>query len=345
MKPNNNTPSCLLGLQLNETGALRGRRLYDARSLHVSLRQLRMLHAVVDCNGFTGAANHLHLSQSAISYSIAKLQEQLGVCLLKVEGRKAYVTEEGRTLLERSRNLMHEALELEVLAEKLRDGLGSEVRLVVDGNFPNKLLMWALRQFDKEAGHTQVALKEAGPAEAENLLRDHGAHLAISSNVPRGFAADPLIFIEMIAVAHPMHPLFQLHRALTVQDLENQVEVVVSGSVTPPLASRRNSARRVPPWHVSGIDRAINALSEGFGYAWLPRHHLEPLLQKHSLRMLPLEGIAAQTSMLHLVYCNPIRLHAGARKLAEILQDISGESSHGQVGAASNGDQGTASLP
>src|ERR671927_403894 len=77
-----------------------GRRRQDAKNFHITLKQWKMLHAVVDCGGFTDAAEYLHISQSAISYTIAKLQEQLGIPVLKLEGRKAQLTEVGRELLE-----------------------------------------------------------------------------------------------------------------------------------------------------------------------------------------------------------------------------------------------------
>ncbi|MBC7501539.1 MAG: LysR family transcriptional regulator, partial [Herminiimonas sp.] len=126
---------------------VRNSRPHDAVKLRISLKQWRMLHAVIDCGGFADAAKFLHISQSAISYTVAKMQEQLGVPILKLVGRKAHVTDAGRELLEQSRYLLKEALALESFAETIRHGGESEVRLVVDHDFPTSLLMIALRQF------------------------------------------------------------------------------------------------------------------------------------------------------------------------------------------------------
>ena len=43
----------------------------------VTLDQWRTLAAVVDHGGFAQTAEHLHRSQSSVSYTVAKLQEQL----------------------------------------------------------------------------------------------------------------------------------------------------------------------------------------------------------------------------------------------------------------------------
>lgn len=87
-------------------------RLHDSRNFHVTLKQWKMLHAVNDFGCFADAAEFLHVSQSSVSYGIAKLQEQLGISVLKVEGRKAKVTEAGKVMLDRSRQLMRVALEI-----------------------------------------------------------------------------------------------------------------------------------------------------------------------------------------------------------------------------------------
>lgn len=87
-----------------------------ARRYRSSLAQWQVLHAVVDHGSFAGAAEHLGLTQPAISYSIAKLEDLFTVSLFKQSGRKAYLTEAGRELLERSRLLLDLATELELFA-------------------------------------------------------------------------------------------------------------------------------------------------------------------------------------------------------------------------------------
>ena len=51
-----------------------------------------MLAAVVDQGGYAQAAAALHQSQSAVSYAVARLQEELALPLLAIEGRKAVLT-------------------------------------------------------------------------------------------------------------------------------------------------------------------------------------------------------------------------------------------------------------
>ena len=61
-----------------------------------SLEQWAVLAAVVDEGGYAQAAAALHRSQSAVSYAVGRLQEELDVPLLVIEGRKAVLTQIGR---------------------------------------------------------------------------------------------------------------------------------------------------------------------------------------------------------------------------------------------------------
>ena len=67
--------------------------------MDTTLDAWEILRTVVQLGGFAAAAEKLNRSQSTISYAIGRLQEQLGVQLFNIEGRKAQLTEAGRVLL------------------------------------------------------------------------------------------------------------------------------------------------------------------------------------------------------------------------------------------------------
>ena len=87
-----------------------------------TLEQWAVLAAVVDEGGFAQAASVMNRSQSAISYTVARLQESLDLALLVVEGRKSVLTPYGQTLLTRARMLVKELETLELLASSLKQG-------------------------------------------------------------------------------------------------------------------------------------------------------------------------------------------------------------------------------
>ena len=92
----------------------------------VTLDQWRTLQAVVDQGGFAQAADVLHRSQSSVSYTVARMQEQLGVPLLRIDGRKAVLLERGGDEVRRRRLLVRQlGVGVEVSPEG--EELGDEV--------------------------------------------------------------------------------------------------------------------------------------------------------------------------------------------------------------------------
>jgi DNA-binding transcriptional LysR family regulator len=306
----------------------RGSRRYDSHPFHISLKQWRMLHAVVDCDGFRGAANRLHISQSAISYSIAKLQEQLGIPVLRIEGRKARITEEGKALLELSRNLISEALEIETIAEGMRQGrkseIQSEIHLAVDDNFPVHVLMRSIRKFSEVAQNVKVTLDQIPMHEADKALQDGTVDLVIGDHVPSAFTGEQLIEVEYIAVAHPAHALFMLGRNVRTEDLRRHVQIANSGSTAVSYVKGKNrSFGVVKDWNVRSVDAAVAALCQGLGYAWLPKHCLKYWLDSGELRVLPVdEGFSFKTS-LYLIRGRFSRVDFWIMKFAELLHHVS----------------------
>src|SRR5579884_2455039 len=71
----------------------------------LNLHHLRLFAAVVDHGGFTRAAQALNLSQPAISKSLNEFERQLHVELLDRGARTVQLTDAGRVLYQRAREL------------------------------------------------------------------------------------------------------------------------------------------------------------------------------------------------------------------------------------------------
>lgn len=295
-------------------------RPHDIHNLYVSLKQWRIFHAVIDCGGFAEAAKSLHLSQSTISYTVSKLQDQLGTPLLRIEGRKAILTPEGRALLERSRNVLKEAVELETFAKNLGQGWGEEVRLVVDHNFPVHLLTRALSKFTEIGkGAAHVRLREVPTLQAEDIVRDPNVDLAISERVPLGYLGEPLTEVEYVAVAHPEHPLMKLERELSSLDLAQHIQIDMGhASTTGKLTG--GGPKQMRRWTMNSFDTVVAAVCEGLGYAWLPRHRVQKWLEQEQLACLPLGDKHPHKSILYLIHGRPWCTTPAASRLAELLR-------------------------
>ena len=315
------------GARLGRTG-----RLHDKAKVRISLKQWRVLHAVIDCDGFTAAAERLHISQSAISYTIAKMQEQLGIPLLKIEGRKAQISLQGRALLQCSRNVIHSALELEALAEQMRLGWEPELRLIAEHDCPQAFLMSAIQVFSSNTPHVRVLLQQGSSEQVGQAILGNQVELAIYSHVPPGLLAHPLVSVEYAAVAHAGHPLARHAFPATSADLmrHNCIVLAQYGDADIPGRSMQSGARPVT-WKVSDIDSALAALEAGLGYAWLPLDKLSCHLNAGSLALIPLASMYHTKKDFYLVHASQARPGAGADSLSALLHEHAAEQGRGMT--------------
>jgi DNA-binding transcriptional LysR family regulator len=277
-----------------------------------TLEQWAVLAAVVDAGGFAQAAAGLNRSQSAVSYSVARLQEALGLALLAVEGRKSVLTAEGESLLARARALIKDLEALESLARSLKKGWESELTLVVDAAFPRSRLLGIIAELQTTCPGTQIQLSDVVLSGAEQAIIEGVGDLVVTSRVPAGHLGDWILDVDFVAVARPDHALFQLGRALTIDDLVRHVQAVVrdSGTSHPRDEGWLGAQRR---FTVSSMDASLATIVAGLAYAWLPEHMLGELLQNGALRRLPMVSGASRKVSLHIVPVHPEALGPAAR--------------------------------
>lgn len=287
----------------------------------VSLEQWAVLRAVVEEGSFARAAEVLNKSQSSVSYALKGMQEQLPVEILTLQGRKAVLTDAGQALLRRSRLLLEEAQNLEQLAANLGQGWESEVRLAVEIIFPPDLLTEAMAAFAPESRACRVQLIESVLSGTHEAILNHDADLAITARIPPGFLAQPLMPVEVVAVAHPEHPLHQLGRELTEHDLRLQRQLVVRDTG---LKRKQDAGSLVAEqrWTVSHLKTSIQFVKQGLGFAWLPKEHIREELKSGQLAALPLIAGGSRFEELYLVYADRDGAGPATRALAQALHAV-----------------------
>lgn len=290
----------------------------DSRSPRISLEQWRVLCAVVEQGGYAPAAEHLHKSQSAITYAIQKLERLLGVALFTLAGRRAVLTDAGRLFHRRAVALLTEAAALEGAATRFAGGWEAEIRLAADIVFPTWLLLKALDDFAREQPTTRIELFETVLGGTEEVLLERRADLVISPTVPQGFLGDPLLDLRFIAVAAPRHPLHAASEPLTYQDLRRHRQLVIrdSGLLRKRDAGWLGSEAR---WTVSHKATSIRAACMGLGFAWYAEDMIREELACGALKPLRLREGAERHATLYLIFPDRDYAGPGTKRLAELI--------------------------
>jgi len=287
----------------------------------VTLEQWRMLLAVVEHGGFMQAAEVIHKSQSSIHAAVSKLQSQLGLDLLVVEGRRVRLTEAGQIMVRRAQALLASANDIEAMAHSVASGCEALVRVAVDLVFPQELLFDVLQQFSVQFPHTRIELEETVLSGAAELLVANDVDIAITGRIPPGMLAEPLLDVEFVAVAAPMHPLHQLEREIDESDLRNHRQSVLRDSAR---RERMDSGwlQAEQRWTVSHISTSIEIVRRGLAFAWLARSRIESLLASGELKPLPLHAGVTRRATLYLCEASPGTGRAGQALKQLLLQSV-----------------------
>lgn len=291
-------------------------------SPYITLDQWRALIEVVDAGGYAQAAKKLNKSQSAVTYAVQKIETLLNVKAFEIQGRKAMLTPTGQMLYRRALALVNEANDLEQAAHKLSAGWEATITLAVEILFPSNRLMACLDQFGQESPGTRIELIESVLGGTADALLSRQVDLAISPQVPPGFLGDVLTQVRLVAVAHRDHPLHHQPHALTYPDLRRYRHIVVrdSGNKRDQRAVTVEVEQR---WTVGHIATSIQAVSNGYGFAWLPEEHIRQELATGLLKPLPLQEGAIREIPLYLILTRLDFAGPGVRRLANVLQAAS----------------------
>ncbi len=287
----------------------------------VSLEQWSALVAVVEAGGYAQAAERLYKSQSSVTYAVQRLESQLDVRIFQIEGRKAKLTDIGKVLYQRAKALVEEAETLEHASKHLAAGWEPEIRIAVDVVFPTWLLLRAFERFAAEHPLIRLQLFETVLGGTEEALRERRVDFAITGRLPPGMAGDPLTLERFIAAAHPDHPLHQLDRPLTHQDLRKHRQLVIRDDASKNVLETIIWMGAEQRWTVSNKATSIAAACMGLGFAWFPERTILTELANGQLKPLPLREGAIRYGTLYLIFKDRDYAGPGALRLAEIIQE------------------------
>jgi DNA-binding transcriptional LysR family regulator len=285
----------------------------------ITLDQWSALVAVVEAGGYAQASARLHRTQSTVTYTIKKLEDLLDVKVFELRGRKAVLTPTGQVLYRRGKSLVEEAARVERAAADLARGWEPEIRIAVDIVFPTWLLLQCLAAFGHERPGTRIELIESVLGGTEESLTEGRVDLAIGGVVPGGFLGDPLMQVRFVCAAAPSHPLHQLGRTLTLDDLRQHRHLVIRDSGA--LRSRTGGWLNEQRWTVSHKATSIRAACMGLGFAWYPTENIRDELDSGALVPLPLAEGRERFVSLYLIFADAETAGPGVRRLAEILRE------------------------
>ncbi|HAI47775.1 MAG TPA: LysR family transcriptional regulator [Stenotrophomonas sp.] len=202
--------------------------------LKLSLDALQILDAIDRRGSFAAAGKALHKVPSTISYTVSKLEQDLGVQLFDRVGPRAELTPAGQALLEEGRHLLRAARELEMRVRRVASGWEAELTIAVDSMFQPALLGEDVRAFNAVAEQTRVRLLSESLSGTWEALLDRRADLLVGAagEGPSGggYVVEPMGVVAFVFAVSPAHPLATVQGPLAREQLAAHCAIAVADS-------------------------------------------------------------------------------------------------------------------
>ncbi len=175
----------------------------------MEFRQIRYLLEIVNCGGFTRAAESLGIAQPSLSVAVQKLEDELGVTLLNRQERKITLTAEGRAFFARARQIEELVKGTVHEMEEFRGLERGEIRVGIPGMLGVYFFPSVIAQFRKQYPHLKLSVYSDGANKIQALVESGELDVGIvaEADFPESIACQPLIRDEMVACVAKSHPL------------------------------------------------------------------------------------------------------------------------------------------
>jgi DNA-binding transcriptional LysR family regulator len=268
--------------------------------LKLTLEAIELVDAIARYGSFAGASEHLHKVPSTISYSVSKLEDQLGLALFVRNGPRVTLTAAGQEMLKEGRWLLVSARQLESRMRQIATGFESEVRLVHDSLIPTSAFNQDICAFEDLNCGTRLRIGCEAMTGTWEALRDGRADLIVAAGEgPAGggykaVAVGTLAFVFCVAPTHPLARLGRPDRPLRRSDLLEHTAVVVGDgarSLTDRTVGLLSGQRRIT---VPSMQAKIACQVAGLGHGFVPKACVQAELEEGGLVEVAVEEPRAE---------------------------------------------------
>lgn len=179
----------------------------------------------IDRNGsLTAAAGALHLTQSALSHTVKKLEFQLGTPLWTKEGRKLQLTQAGEYLLRESKRLLPQLERVDEVLSQFAEGDKGTLRIGMECHPCYQWLVNVVSPFLAQWPGVDVDVKQAFQFGGMAALFNHDIDILVTPDPlnKKGIEFTPVFAYEQVLVVASDHKL-AIKPFVEPEDLRDQV--------------------------------------------------------------------------------------------------------------------------
>jgi DNA-binding transcriptional LysR family regulator len=261
---------------------------------HVTLRQLKVFEALSRHLSFSRAAEELHLTQPAVSMQVKQIEEQAGLPLTEMVGKKVFLTEAGEEVARHARRIAQQLREAGEALDAMRGVRGGRLSIGAISTakyFTPRLIM----EFRRRKPGVELNLSVNNRETVVRQLADNEIDLAIMGKPPQEFTTVSEAFADhpLVIVAAPDHPLAGRKQVTPAQLGAETFLIRESGSGTRATMERYFADAGIMPLHVLemvGNETIKQAVMAGLGVSFISAHAVALECEVGRMVRLPVTG-------------------------------------------------------
>ncbi|HTR65402.1 MAG TPA: LysR family transcriptional regulator [Terriglobales bacterium] len=294
----------------------------------MDLSQLEVFLSVAHEGRFSRAAEKLHRTQSAVSQTIHKLEQELGEALFDRSSRDGTLTDAGRVLQEYAERLLNLREGAHAALAELREL--QKGKLVIAANeFTSLYLLPVLAEFRRLHPMIKVTVQRTLGSRIPDDVLHHKCEFGVLTYDP----VEPLLnstvvyLDELIFVVPPRHPLAG-EKQVSIRQLG--AEPFVAHNVPSPYRDKviEAFARHKTPLHMQielpTLQSIKRFVAMGNGVAFLPEISVENELARGELVRIGVRELRLHRK-LRLIYRKSASLSHVARAFLRVAEAIAAE--------------------
>ena len=170
----------------------------------MDLHELRIFAAVAELASFSRAAEQLGLAKGRVSTAVQQLEAQVGTRLLQRTTRSVRLTPDGERFLDRCKELLTEAEQLQAMFQPASTGLSGRLRIDLPNRLARDLVLPRLPEF--LAAHPLLEIGISTTDRRVDLVHEgFDCVLRVGALVDSDLVARPLGVLRMRNVASPAY--------------------------------------------------------------------------------------------------------------------------------------------
>jgi DNA-binding transcriptional LysR family regulator len=287
-----------------------------------------MFLMVVDEGSFAAAARKIGRATSVVSYSIAKLEAQLGASLfMRDNTRRPQLTEAGWTVLSKTRTIISDVVSLSATVRGLSQVFEPEVLVALDGMLPSPRIVDAVKAFRAAFPTVPMHVRVEASNAVAQLVLARAVTIGVSGLLPGDALTDDIEAIsigsvDLVPVCAPSHLLAR--GGAPASEVEHLQLVLADRFASAPF----DRSGLVQPWRLTDLTSMQVLLKEGVGWGYLP----EPMVNAdiESGQLVALSGLPRRICVLHAIYRRDTPLGPAASFLvSSLVSQVPGDHAQG----------------